>query len=73
MADEVIFKDRNDKEISVATVPITDIKESITKNSNEISTQILPNIGTIFSINGVMYKVVYVNNGKDRFSASPVR
>ncbi len=73
MADEVIFKDQYGNEIPVATVPATseEIKESLEPKKVEIP-QLLPDTGTIFSINGVMYKVAYVNTGKNRFSASPV-
>ena len=31
----------------------------------------LPEIGTRFNIQGQSYKVVYVNEGKNRFSAEP--
>jgi len=32
----------------------------------------LPQVGTKFFIEGVLYKVIYVNEGKRRFSASPM-
>lgn len=73
MADEVIFKDQNGNEIPVATVPATidEIKESIVPKQVEIP-RLLPSTGTVFSISGVMYKVTYVNEGKNRFSASSI-
>lgn len=72
MADEVIFKDQEGNEIPVATVSATpdEIKESLAPKQG--IPQLLPDTGTIFSINGVMYKVTYVNTGKTRFSASPI-
>lgn len=75
MADEVIFKDQDGNEFPVATVSATpeEIKESFAQRRGvEVPPQLLPNTGTIFSINGVMYKVTYVNEGKVRFSASPI-
>lgn len=75
MADEVVFKDQDGNEIPVATVPATieEIKESFAQRRGiEVPPQLLPDTGTVFSINGVMYKVTYVNTGKTRFSASPV-
>ncbi|MBU0598865.1 hypothetical protein KKF61_07835 [Patescibacteria group bacterium] len=64
-----------DKEVDITTKPATveEIKESIREQHVEVPRQILPSTGTIFSIGGVMYKVTYVNNGKERFSANPVR
>jgi hypothetical protein len=76
MSEEVTFSDGVGGEIKVQTNPATseEIKESISlqKTENIVSTQILPSIGTIFSIAGNIYKVTYVNEGKNRFSASPV-
>lgn len=73
MADEVIFKDQEGNEIPIATVSATpeEIKESLAPKQ-VIIPQLLPDTGTVFSINGVMYKVTYVNTGKTRFSASPI-
>jgi hypothetical protein len=73
MADEVIFKDQEGNEIPIATVSATpeEIKESLAPKQ-VIIPQLLPDTGTVFSINGAMYKVTYVNIGKTRFSASPV-
>jgi hypothetical protein len=75
MADEVTLLDHNGNEITVVTSPITaeETEEPMISKPVEISNQILPPTGTVFSIGGVMYKVTYVNNGRNRFSASPVR
>jgi len=74
MSDEVIFKDQNGNEFPVVTVPATleEIKESLAPKQADVPPQLLPSTGTVFSINGVMYKVSYVNEGKNRFSANPI-
>lgn len=75
MADEVTLLDHNGNEITVVTSPITaeETEEPMISKPVETSNQILPPTGTVFSIAGNLYKVTYVNNGRNRFSASPVR
>lgn len=38
---------------------------------SEKTEEVLPPIGTKFMVNGEEYKVVYINEGKKRFTSSP--
>jgi len=64
--DAVIVKEDIPK---MAEEAIKDGKEQIEKEKKEEI--VLPEIGTKFLVNGVSYKVCYINEGKQRFSAEP--
>jgi len=77
--EETIAKLENvhmgDKDIKVATDELNiedlqdEVKTKYQKARGEVS---LPEVGLEFSINGQIFKVTYVNEGKKRLSVEPV-
>ena len=68
--ETVVLEDGKTTEVQVQDLDPKEIqKQSLEKHNKAYN---LPEVGTEFSINGQIFKITYVNEGRKRLSAEPV-